>query len=83
MPLKAAPPLLEYYAYDWRQVPAMLLADCGGPRDLTPEHTISSYEGQPTSEAELAIVIFLKSEPWRYAGKRLLHVGVRQLLPSD
>ena len=54
----------------------MLLADCGGPYDLTPEHTISCYETQPTSEAELAIMIFLKSEPRRYAGTRLLHVGV-------
>lgn len=62
----------------------MLLSDCGGPHDLTPEHTISSYEGQPTSEAELAIVIFLKSEPWRYVGKRFLHVGVGNCsLPVD
>jgi hypothetical protein len=54
----------------------MLLADCGGPYDLTAEHTISCYEDQPTSGAELAIMAFLTSEPWRYAGRRLLHVGV-------
>jgi hypothetical protein len=56
--------------------PDGLLADCGGPFDLTPDHTITSFESQPTSEAELAIMAFLKAEPRRYVGKRLLHVGV-------
>ena len=53
-----------------------LLADCGGPFDLTPDHTITSWESLPTSPAETAIVAFLKSEPQHYVGKRLLHVGV-------
>jgi len=29
-----------------------LLEDCGGPFDLTPDHTISSFESQPTSWAD-------------------------------
>ncbi len=56
--------------------PDGLLEDCGGPFDLTPDHTISSFESQPTSEAEAAIIAFLRSEPQRHVGKRLLHVGV-------
>lgn len=58
------------------QMSAAFFADCGGPFDLTPAHTISSYECQPTSGAEAAIMAFLKSEPRRYLNKRLLHVGV-------
>ena len=58
--------------------------DCGGPFDLTPAHTISSYESQPTSGAEVAIIAFLKSEPQRYLGKRLLYVGVgNSSLPTE
>jgi hypothetical protein len=66
------------------QKPDVFFADCGGPFDLTPDHTISSFESQPTSEAEVAIIAFLKSEPRRYAGKRLLHVGVgNSSLPAE
>jgi hypothetical protein len=54
----------------------VFLQDCGGPFDLTPAHTITSFESQPTSGAETAIIAFLKSEPLRYVGRRLLHVGV-------
>jgi hypothetical protein len=53
-----------------------LFEDCGGPYDLTAEHMISCYENEPTTTAEEAIMAFLKSEPERYLGKRLLHVGV-------
>jgi hypothetical protein len=56
--------------------PDGLLADCGGPFDLTPDHTITSFEAQPTSGAEAAIIAYLRSDPQRYMGKRLLHVGV-------
>jgi hypothetical protein len=62
----------------------VFLADCGGPFDLTSDHTISSFESQPTSDAELAIIAFLKSEPQRHVGKRLLHVGVgNSFLPTE
>jgi len=61
----------------------VFFADCGGPFDLTPEHTITNGESLPTSGAELAVIAFLKSEPQRYLGKRLLHVGVgNSYLPS-
>ena len=58
------------------QVAEVFFDDCGGPFDLTPAHTITSYELQPTSGAEVAIIEFLKSEPLRIANKRLLHVGI-------
>jgi hypothetical protein len=51
-------------------------ADCGGPFELTAAHTISSWESQPTTEAETAVIAFLEQRPQLYAGKRLLHVGV-------
>ncbi len=54
----------------------VFFADCGGPFDLSPNHTISNGESLPTSGAESAIIAFLKSEPQRIAGKRLLHVGI-------
>ena len=54
----------------------VFFADCGGPFDLTPDYTISAHESLPTSGAEVAVIAFLKSEPRRYVGKRLLHVGV-------
>jgi hypothetical protein len=57
-------------------MPDVFFADCGGPFDLTLDHTISNGESLPTSGAELAVIAFLKSEPQRCAGKRLLHVGV-------
>jgi hypothetical protein len=50
--------------------------DCGGPFDLTPAHTISSWESKPTTEAEAAVIAFLQCRPRLYAGKRLLHVGI-------
>ncbi len=50
--------------------------DCGGPYDLTSEHTITSWESQPTSGAEAAIIALLESQPQRYVGKRLLHIGI-------
>jgi hypothetical protein len=60
------------------------LDDCGGPFDLTPDHTITSWEALPTSPAETAVMKFLKSEPQRYVGKRLLHVGVgNSSVPSE
>lgn len=51
-------------------------ADCGGPFDLTPAHTITNWESEPTSGAELAIMMRLKANRRSYAGKRMLHVGV-------
>ncbi len=51
-------------------------ADCGGPFDLTPEATISCWELEPTSGADLAVLAYLKARRERYEGKRLLHVGV-------
>jgi hypothetical protein len=51
-------------------------ADCGGPFDLTPSHTISSWESKPTTPAEATVIAFLKSRPLVYMGKRLLHAGV-------
>jgi hypothetical protein len=51
-------------------------ADCGGPFDLTPDHTITCWEAEPTSGAELAIMRRLKAMPRSYAGKRMLHIGV-------
>jgi hypothetical protein len=57
-------------------MPDVFFADCGGPFDLTPDHTITSWESQPTSPAEVAVIEFLKSQPRLYMGKRLLHVGV-------
>jgi len=65
-------------------MPEAFFADCGGPFDLTPAHTISSLELQPTSGAEVAIMAFLKSARERYVGKRLLHVGVgNSFLPTE
>jgi hypothetical protein len=54
----------------------VLFADCGGPFELTPDHTITNGEALPTSGAELAVMAFLKAQPQCYTGKRLLHVGV-------
>ncbi len=54
----------------------VFFADCGGPYELTPDHTITNGEALPTSGAELAVMAFLKSQPQRYMAKRLLHVGV-------
>jgi hypothetical protein len=51
------------------------LLDCGGPFDLKDENTISCWENEPTSGAETAIINFLKSQPQKYLGKRLLHIG--------
>jgi hypothetical protein len=50
--------------------------DCGGPFDLTPAHTISSWESQPTTSAETAVISYLKRRPALYVGKTLLHVGI-------
>jgi hypothetical protein len=50
--------------------------DCGGPFDLTPFHTISSWESQPTTSAEAAVIDYLRQRPALYAGKTLLHVGI-------
>jgi hypothetical protein len=57
-------------------MPDAFFEDCGGPFDLTPAHTISSYESQPTSGAEIAIIAWLRAEPRRFVGRRLLHVGI-------
>jgi hypothetical protein len=57
-------------------MPEGLLADCGGPYEPAPEHTLTCWENQPTSPAETAIMTFLAAEPERYRGKRLLHIGV-------
>jgi hypothetical protein len=51
-------------------------ADCGGPYELQNQHTVSCYEAEPTSGADLAVMAFLKVRPEFYMGKRLLHVGV-------
>src|SRR5258708_4119435 len=51
-------------------------ADCGGPFDLTPEHTISCWETQPTSGAERTIINYLISDHRRFSRLRLLHVGI-------
>lgn len=65
-------------------MPNTFLEDCGGPFDLTPDHTITSWESMPTSPAETAIIKFLKSERQRYVGKRLLHVGIgNSSLPTE
>jgi hypothetical protein len=62
----------------------LFFSDCGGPFDLTPDHTITSWELLPTSPAETAVMAFLKSEPQRYLGKRLLHVGIgNSSLPTE
>lgn len=62
----------------------VFFADCGGPFDLTPNHTITSWELQPISPAERTVITFLKCEPRRYIGKRLLHVGVgNSNLPAE
>jgi hypothetical protein len=53
-----------------------LSADCGGPYDLKPEHTITCWEDQPTSPAESAIIEYLVANPAFVQGKRLLHVGI-------
>lgn len=50
--------------------------DCGGPFDLTPDHTITNGESLPTSGAEVAVIAFLQLEPQRLVGKRLLHIGI-------
>jgi hypothetical protein len=52
------------------------LEDCGGPFDLTPAHTISSWETRPTTDAESTVIAFLKQQPQLYAGKRVLHIGI-------
>jgi hypothetical protein len=65
-------------------MPEVFFSDCGGPFDLTPDHTITSWESLPTSPAEASIMAFLKSEPQRYVEKRLLHVGIGNgCLPSE
>lgn len=51
-------------------------ADCGGPYDLEPEHTITCWEDMPTSPAESVIIDYLTANPALYRGKRLLHVGI-------
>jgi hypothetical protein len=57
-------------------MPDINFADCGGPFELTAAHTISSFESQPTTGAETAVIAFLQQRPQLYAGKRVLHVGV-------
>lgn len=57
-------------------MPDALLADCGGPHDLQPEHMTTCWETEPTTPAETAIMTFLASQPTRYRKKRMLHVGV-------
>ena len=49
---------------------------CGGPFDLTSAHTISCYELQPTTLAEMAIISYLSHQPDLYANKSILHVGI-------
>jgi len=51
-------------------------SDCGGPFDLTPKHTISSWETMPTTLAEVAVIAYLRENRNRYAGATLLHVGI-------
>jgi hypothetical protein len=53
-----------------------LISDCGGPYDLTSEHTITCWEDMPTSPAESAIISYLVENAELVAGKRLLHVGI-------
>jgi hypothetical protein len=53
-----------------------LSADCGGPYDLKPEHTITCWEDMATSPAESAIIDNLVANPALVRGKRLLHVGI-------
>jgi hypothetical protein len=56
--------------------PTSSFADCGGPFDLTAEHTISCWETQPTSGAERTIINYLISDHRRFSRLRLLHVGI-------
>lgn len=50
--------------------------DCGGPYDLSPEHSTSSWESKETTCAEQAVIRYLVEEPSRYREKTLLHVGI-------
>jgi hypothetical protein len=58
------------------QPPSLFPSDCGGPFDLKPENTITSWESLPTSPAEVAVFDFLRSEQLQWRQKRLLHVGM-------
>ncbi len=53
-----------------------LYADCGGPYDLTPEHSITCWEAQPLSPAETTLLHYLLSNPALVSGKRLFHIGI-------
>ena len=65
-------------------MPGRFLADCGGPFDLTAQHTITCWDSQPTTPQELAITAFMKAEPQRFSGKHLLHVGIGNChLPTE
>jgi hypothetical protein len=60
----------------WKEMSLSLISDCGGPYDLTSEHTITCWEDMPTSPAESAIISYLVENTDLVAGKRLLHVGI-------
>jgi hypothetical protein len=50
--------------------------DCGGPHDLSSQHTISSWESKQTTCAEEAAILYLTEVPSRHRQKSLLHVGI-------
>ena len=52
------------------------LRHCGGPYDLTPAHTISSWEFRGVTGGEAAVIAFLEGRPELYVGRRLFHVGI-------
>ena len=51
-------------------------ADCGGPYDLTLQHSVSSWESKSTTCAEQAVIRYLTQGPTHYRDKSLLHVGI-------
>ena len=53
-----------------------LYKDCGGPYDLTPEHSITCWEAQPLSPAEATLLQYLLSNLSLVSGKRLFHIGI-------
>jgi len=64
---------LEIYE---ERVMSTLYADCGGPYDLLPEHTISCWEAEPLSPAEATLFNYLLSNPSLVRGKTLFHIGI-------
>lgn len=55
---------------------AALLADCGGPFDLEPEHAITCWEAEPLSPAEATLLGYMLARSDWLRGKRVFHVGI-------